>query len=202
MYPASASAGSNAAAAAAAAASKYQNRCASPQFASFAPPPPADYPPQQQQQQQQQLSGQTTSVAVHSAPGHGSMRHLQRNQLTMSGHGHGHGHAGHTGHAAHVGGHMQHAHGHGHTLGMGSGHHGASTMGHHHGHRGDLIFPDDMDSIEFCMPAPPSTQQNGELLLLQGNHGEAFTERRRRGHSRRSNHKMDVEQQVKNNAKF
>lgn len=80
----------------------------------------------------------------------------------------------------------------------------ASTLGHH---RGDLIYPDEMDSIEFCMPPPPApsnSNSNGHsndmLLVHAGNNGmcesSAFTERRRRGHGRRSNHKMDVEQQV------
>ncbi|ALC50004.1 CG43759 [Drosophila busckii] len=185
MYPASANSGASA---------KFQNRCASPQFANFAPPPPSDYPPpsshplqQQQQQQQHQQLSQTTAVAVHSAPGHGSMRLPPGQQRSLGSHAHAHGH------------------GHGHGLGLGMGSlgqaHGAATLGHHHAHRGDLIFPDDMDSIEFCMPnsmgASGGSQQNGELMLLQGAHGEAFTERRRRGHSRRSNHKMEVEQQVK-----
>lgn len=93
-----------------------------------------------------------------------------------------------------------------------TGHHlvNSNTMGVMGGrdghHRGDLIFPDDMDSIEFCMPPPPAPSNgighgvNGEMLLLHGTNGlcqgEAFTERRRRGHNRRSNHKIDVEQQV------
>ncbi|XP_017040505.1 hornerin [Drosophila ficusphila] len=242
MYPASGSGGS------AATAAKFQNRCASPQFASDYPHPhPHQHP------------HQTTSVAVHSAPpgvmggaagsglggaaggmasggggggGSMSMRHGQRvvashqhpSQMTLN-------HSGHGG----MGGHN---HGMGVAMGMGHNH---ATLGHPHPHSHShphnnnsnmsnnmsnsnnssgnssssvgqhLIFPDDMDSIEFCMPAPPSSSsassQNGlglaiglgEQLLMGGgsSHGEAFTERRRRGHSRRSNHKMDVEHQVK-----
>ncbi|XP_070853317.1 uncharacterized protein [Drosophila suzukii] len=209
MYPASGTGGS------AATAAKFQNRCGSPQFASDYPHPhPHQHP------------HQTTSVAVHSAPpgvgvsagvSGGSMRHGQRavashqhpSQMTLShgmGHNHGMGLGGGLG------------------MGMGHGHgHAAATLGHPHthshshnnsgssssshvGHIGShLIFPDDMDSIEFCMPAAPSSSsassQNGlgigDQLLMGSSHGEAFTERRRRGHSRRSNHKMDVEQQVK-----
>ncbi|XP_033171087.1 midnolin homolog [Drosophila mauritiana] len=206
MYPASGSGGGSAATAA-----KFQNRCGSPQFASDYPHPhPHQHP------------HQTTSVAVHSAPpgvsggsiasgGSMSMRHGQRvvasahqhpSQMTLN-------HGG-----------MGHNHGMGMAMGMGHNHgHAAATLGHphshshnnsssssSHGHVGShLIFPDDMDSIEFCMPAAPSSSsassQNGlgigDQLLLGSSHGEAFTERRRRGHSRRSNHKMDVEQQVK-----
>ncbi|XP_016976988.1 hornerin [Drosophila rhopaloa] len=213
MYPASGSGGS------AATAAKFQNRCVSPQFAN-------EYPHPHQHQ--------TTSVAVHSAPpgmgggsggggggggaggsltsgGSMSMRHGQRavaashqhpGQMTLNHGGHGMG--------------MGHNHG---GMGMGMGGlglgHNHATMGHPHSHNSShhvgghvgshLIFPDDMDSIEFCMPAAPSSSsassQNGlgigDQLLMGSQHGEAFTERRRRGHSRRSNHKMDVEQQVK-----
>ncbi|XP_023034975.1 rho GTPase-activating protein gacZ-like [Drosophila willistoni] len=190
-------------------ASKFQTHCVSPQFASFG---------QQQQMPSTSLGDyphphhQTTSAAIHQAPpppppsaaaaaaaaaamiGHGSMsmRHGQRVTGSQMSHNHGHQHG---------------------TT--------AATLAHHHHqhhqqqqqqHQGHVIFPDDMDSIEFCMPpaAPPSassstsassSQQNGggggEQLLLGHQHGEAFTERRRRGYSRRSNHKMDVEQQVK-----
>ncbi|XP_017110794.1 hornerin [Drosophila elegans] len=215
MYPASGSGGS------AATAAKFQNRCGSPQFASEYPHPhPHQHP------------HQTTSVAVHSAPsgmgmgmsgasgggggvqggssltsgGSMSMRHGQRvvasashqhpSQMTLNHGGHGIG--------------MAHHHG-GMGMGLGLGHNHA-TLGHPHSHSNSshvgshLIFPDDMDSIEFCMPAAPSSSsassQNGlgigdQLLMGSSSHGEAFTERRRRGHSRRSNHKMDVEQQVK-----
>ena len=89
------------------------------------------------------------------------------------------------------------------TTGMLAAMSSGGSLGHH---RGDLIFPDDMDSIEFCMPPPPAPSNgmghgvSSEMLLVHGKNGlctgEAFTERRRRGHSRRSNHKMDVEQQV------
>ncbi|KAH8287768.1 hypothetical protein KR054_012530 [Drosophila jambulina] len=217
MYPASGSGGGSAATAA-----KFQNRCGSPQFANEYPHPHPHQHPHPHPHQTQ-----TTSVAVHSAPqgvevgvrgsggsgGSMSMRHNQRmvashqhpsNQMTLNhghglshnhGMGHGHGHAAAT---------LGHPHPHQHS--------GSSSSGSNsHGHVGShLIFPDDMDSIEFCMPAPPSSsssssQQNGigiglgmgDQLLMGSSHGEAFTERRRRGHSRRSNHKMDVEQQVK-----
>ncbi|XP_055843066.1 uncharacterized protein LOC129909920 isoform X2 [Episyrphus balteatus] len=59
--------------------------------------------------------------------------------------------------------------------------------------RGDLIFPDDIESIEFCIP--PSN----DMMRAATNacHGDSFSERRRRGHSRRSNQKIDTEKQVK-----
>lgn len=53
------------------------------------------------------------------------------------------------------------------------------------GGRNDLIYPDDVDSIEFCVR---NDGINGA--------GDAFNERRRRGHSRRSNHKMQVDHHV------
>ncbi|XP_030386715.1 cell wall protein IFF7 [Scaptodrosophila lebanonensis] len=172
----------------AAAAAKFQNRSASPQFANFVPPPPGEYP-------SQAGSGQlVAAAAVHNAPGSMSMRHAKSN-------------SGSSGNSTTLAAHRNMAMGVLGTSGGGPGPmqhmaHGAATLGHH---RGDLIFPDEMDSIEFCMPAPPPSQNgghahglNGELMLLHGSgHGEAFTERRRRGHGRRSNHKMDVEQQVK-----
>ncbi|XP_041675265.1 hornerin [Drosophila eugracilis] len=209
MYPASGSGAS-----AATAAAKFQNRCGSPQFASDYPHPhPHQHP-----------THQTTSVAVHSAPSggvsggsissggsmsmrHGGQRvvasHQHPSQMTLN-HGGGMGHN-------HGMGLVGHNHGHGHaaaTLGHPHSHsHNNSSSSSSHGHVGShLIFPDDMDSIEFCMPAAPSSSsassQNGlgigdQLLMGSSSHGEAFTERRRRGHSRRSNHKMDVEQQVK-----
>ncbi|KAH8235841.1 hypothetical protein KR032_008943 [Drosophila birchii] len=221
MYPASSSGGGSAATAA-----KFQNRCGSPQFANEYPHPHSHPHPHQHPHQTQ-----TTSVAVHSAPpgvagvggssgiggGSMSMRHGQRmvashqhppsNQMTLNhGHGLGHNHGMGHGHGHAAAATLGHPHPHQHS--------GSSSSGSNsHGHVGShLIFPDDMDSIEFCMPAPPSSsssssQQNGlgigiglgmgDQLLMGSSHGEAFTERRRRGHSRRSNHKMDVEQQVK-----
>ncbi|XP_070144137.1 hornerin [Drosophila kikkawai] len=224
MYPASGSGGGSAATAA-----KFQNRCGSPQFANEYPHPHPHQHPHSHQHQTQ-----TTAVAVHSAPSGGgvpsssgggggggsmSMRHGQRmvashqhpgNQMSLN---HGHGPLGHSHGMGHGHGHaaatLGHPHPHQHSGSSSSG----NSNSHSHSHIGShLIFPDDMDSIEFCMPAPPSSsssssQQNGmgigiglgmgDQLLMGSNHGEAFTERRRRGHSRRSNHKMDVEQQVK-----
>ncbi|XP_044573501.1 hornerin [Drosophila ananassae] len=208
MYP---SGGSGAATAA-----KFQNRCGSPQFAS-------DYP-----HPHQHPHPQTTSVAIHTAPstgvgggsgssaamsgggaGGGSMRSAQRAQQMTLTHGHNHGLGmGMVGHgmSSHTHSHG-HGHGHGHGLGHGHGHQNAATLGHPHNHGmshvgSHLIYPDDMDSIEFCMPAPPSSSaQNGlagdQFLLGSGGHDEAFRyqDRWQRNYSRRSNHKM--EQQVK-----
>lgn len=135
--------------------------------------------------------GQRVVASAHQHPSqmtlnHGGMGHNHNHGMGMAmGMGHNHGHAAAT---------LGHPHSHSHNNSSGSSSHG--HVGSH------LIFPDDMDSIEFCMPAAPSSSsassQNGlgDQLLLGSSHGEAFTERRRRGHSRRSNHKMDVEQQV------
>lgn len=91
----------------------------------------------------------------------------------------------------------------------------------HHG--GDLIFSEDLDTIEFCMPPAPTENDHrsatmhgslihgiqNEMFVPRSQNGlasaaasgtglhEAFTERRRRSHARRSNHKIEVEQQVK-----
>lgn len=96
---------------------------------------------------------------------------------------------------------------------------GGGSLGHH---RGDLIFSEDLDTIEFCMPSVPSEHDhrsgtmhgslvhgiNNEMFVPRSENGlggaavsgaglhEAFTERRRRSHARRSNHKIEVEQQV------
>lgn len=76
-----------------------------------------------------------------------------------------------------------------------SSHHHSMTMKHMMpkgpssatlGGRSEIIFPDDIDSIEFCVRDNAINCSN-----------DSFSERRRRGHSRRSNHKMEVEQQVK-----
>lgn len=59
--------------------------------------------------------------------------------------------------------------------------------------RSDLIFPDDIESIEFCM------SPSNDMMRAATNtcHGDSFSERRRRAHSRRSNQKLDTEKQVK-----
>lgn len=179
-------------------ATKFQTRPASPQFASFSPP--SDYPHAQaqttvhlHQQQQHQQAQQLHLPQQQYPPNAMSMRHpgksinaggsIKSRSASSSAH------------------HMVNSN----TMtgGMLAAMSSGGSLGHH---RGDLIFPDDMDSIEFCMP-PSGAPSNGmghgvssEMLLVHGKNGlctgEAFTERRRRGHSRRSNHKMDVEQQV------
>ncbi|CAD7090116.1 unnamed protein product [Hermetia illucens] len=82
-----------------------------------------------------------------------------------------------------------------------SSHHATMPMKHHmiakdtHSHtavtldgRGEIIFPNDIESIEFCV-------QDNVVVNYPPN--DAFSDRRRRGNSRRSNHKLEVEQQVK-----
>ncbi|XP_023299695.2 ras GTPase-activating protein raskol [Lucilia cuprina] len=191
-------------------ATKFQTRPASPQFASFSPP--SDYPhvqaqatvhlhnQQQQQQkhlqQQQQLQQmQQHHLPQQQYPSHGmSMRHPGKSMNAGSSIK-----SRSNSSSAH---HMVNSN----TMtgGMLATMSSGGSLGHH---RGDLIFPDEMDSIEFCMPPAPGPSNgmghgvSSEMLLVHGKNGlctgEAFTERRRRGHSRRSNHKMDVEQQVK-----
>ncbi|KAI9581982.1 cell wall protein RBR3 isoform X2 [Glossina fuscipes] len=180
---------------------KFQTRPASPQFANFSPP--VDYPHVQtqipsdrglashhhhhqvfgqqpiQHQQQQKQQQQHASLSM-------SMRQpiktlKARSASSSSGH--------------HV------------TTSMGIGMMSPMSGGSLGHHRGDLIFPDDVDSIEFCLPPPPAPSNemahgmSNELLLVHGHNGlcagDPFPERRRRGHGRRSNHKMDVEHQVK-----
>lgn len=186
---------------------KFQTRPGSPQFASFSPP--SDYPHAQaqtaaavhlhQQQQMQQQHLQQQQMQQHHMP----QQQFPPHAMSMR----------HPGKSINVGGsiksrstsssahHMVNSN----TMtgGMLAAMSSGGSLGHH---RGDLIFPDDMDSIEFCMPPPPAPSNgmghgvSSEMLLVHGKNGlctgEAFTERRRRGHSRRSNHKMDVEQQV------
>ncbi|XP_037936889.1 uncharacterized protein LOC119670629 [Teleopsis dalmanni] len=160
---------------------KFQTRPASPQFANFSPP--LDYP-----HNNGATVGMPTGATALGPPNSHHMSMSMRHPKTMS--SKTRSNAGH---------HMVNSN----TMGMMAGGIGGGSLGHH---RGDLIFPDETDTIEFCMPPPPATGNgmspgmNGELLLHSNNgfcNAEAFTERRRRGQSRRSNHKMDVEQQVK-----
>lgn len=189
---------------------KFQSRPSSPPFAGFSPP--SDYPhPQdqvapvhmhqqaleqqrlqhhQQQQQHQQQQHQMAQNHFHSMAG----RHSGRNMTATAS-------MKKRSASSSRGQHMVNSN----TMagGMISAV-GAGSLGHH---RGDLIFPDESDTIEFCMPPQPGSSNgighgiSSELLLTHGKNGlctgEAFAERRRRGHSRRSNHKMDVEHQVR-----
>lgn len=70
---------------------------------------------------------------------------------------------------------------------------GVNHAGFHHPN--DIMYQDDMESVEFCLP-PEHLMRNGSGggMIMPS---DSFTDGRRRGHrSRRSNHKMDVEQQV------
>uniref|UniRef100_A0A1I8MQC3 Uncharacterized protein n=1 Tax=Musca domestica TaxID=7370 RepID=A0A1I8MQC3_MUSDO len=197
---------------------KFQSRPSSPPFSGFTPP--TDYPHSQdqvapvhlhhQQQQQQQHHHQQQQQAMQQQAMH--QQHQLQQQMAAN---HFHSMAGrHSGRNMNAtasmkkrsasssrGQHMVNSNTM--TSGMISAV-GAGSLGHH---RGDLIFPDESDTIEFCMPPQPGSSNgighgiSSELLLTHGKNGlctgEAFAERRRRGHSRRSNHKMDVEHQVK-----
>ncbi|XP_075155132.1 uncharacterized protein LOC142228560 [Haematobia irritans] len=189
---------------------KFQSRPSSPPFAGFSPP--TDYP---------HPHGQDAVAAVHMQQQamvqqqQQQLQHLQQQQQQQFQQNHFHSMAGrHSGRNMNATASMKKR-----SASSSRGQHmvnsntmaggmisavGAGSLGHH---RGDLIFPDESDTIEFCMPPQPGSSNgighgiSSELLLTHGKNGlctgEAFAERRRRGHSRRSNHKMDVEQQVK-----
>lgn len=70
---------------------------------------------------------------------------------------------------------------------------GVNHAGFHHPN--DIMYPDDMESVEFCLPPDHLMRNGGGAMICPS---DSFTDGRRRGHrSRRSNHKMDVEQQVR-----
>lgn len=152
---------------------KFSARPPSPQFVNFSPP--SDYP--------SAVAAAAAAVASTSAPHHHSMsmRHPKSSSSSSSSKAMMMGSDGDSISSRGGGG-----------GGGGIGPHRMVSSNTISG-RSDLMFPDDIESIEFCIP--PSN----DMMRAATNacHGDSFSERRRRGHSRRSNQKIDTEKQVK-----